>query len=45
MPVDGDISKAGTIACVKEPGGRGDIEEDIRAAHGTGPSSAPPTTI
>jgi hypothetical protein len=30
---------------VKEPGGRRDIEEDVRAAHGVRPSSAWPATI
>jgi hypothetical protein len=30
---------------VKQPGGRCDIEEDVRATHGTGPSSAWPATI
>ena len=35
-----EVGKTGAIACVKEPGGRCDIEEDVGAAHGTGPSSA-----
>jgi hypothetical protein len=30
------------LNCVKEPGGRCDIEEDVRAAHGVRPSSARP---
>ena len=42
VPVDDEIGKTGAVACVKEPGGRCDIEEDVRAAHGTGPSSAWP---
>src|SRR5262249_17349242 len=42
MAVDDEISKAGAGACVKEPGGRCDIEEDVRAAHGVRPSSARP---
>jgi len=40
MAVDDEIGKAGAVTCVKEPGGRCDIEEDVRAAHGARPSSA-----
>ena len=42
VAVDDEIGKAGAVACVKEPGGRCDIEEDVRAAHGARPSSARP---
>jgi len=42
VAVDDEIGKAGAIACVKEPGGRCDIEEDVRAAHGVRPSSGRP---
>jgi len=42
VAVDDEIGKAGAIACVKEPGGRCDIEEEVRAAHGARPSSARP---
>jgi hypothetical protein len=42
VAVDDEIGKAGAFACVKEPGGRRDIEEDVRAAHGVRPSSARP---
>jgi hypothetical protein len=42
VAVDDEIGKAGAVACVKEPGGRCGIEEDIRAAHGVRPSSAWP---
>ena len=45
VPVDGEVGKAGAVACVKEPGGRCDIEEDVGAAHTTGPSSAWPLAI
>ena len=44
MAVDDEVGKAGAVACVKEPGGCCNIEEDIRAAHGTRPSSARPAT-
>jgi hypothetical protein len=40
VAVDDEIGKAGAVACVKEPGGRCDIEEDVRRAHGVRPSSA-----
>ena len=42
VAVDDEVGKAGAVAGVKEPGGRCDIEEDIRAAHGVRPSSARP---
>jgi hypothetical protein len=42
VAVDDEIGKAGAVACVKEPGGRCDIEEDVRAARGVRPSSARP---
>jgi hypothetical protein len=42
VAVDDEIGKAGAIACVKELGGRCDMEEDVRAAHGARPSSARP---
>jgi len=42
VAVEDEIGKAGTVACVKEPGGRCDIEEDVCAAHGVRPSSAWP---
>src|SRR6516162_5501574 len=42
VAVDDEIGKAGAVACVKEPGGRCHIEEDVRAAHGARPSSARP---
>ena len=44
VAVDDEVGKAGAVACVKEPGGRCDIEEDVRAAHGVRPSSARPMT-
>ena len=34
------VGKTSAVACVKELGGRCDIEEDVRVAHGTRPSSA-----
>src|SRR6516162_9173469 len=40
VAVDDEIGKAGAVACVKEPDGRCNIEEDVRAAHGVRPSSA-----
>ena len=40
VAIDDEVGKTGAVACVKEPGGRCDIEEDVRAAHGTRPSSA-----
>jgi hypothetical protein len=40
--IDDEVGKTGAIACVKEPGGRCDIEDDVRAAHGVRPSSARP---
>src|SRR6516165_5207743 len=42
VSIDEKVGKAGAVACVKEPGGRCDIEEDVRAAHGARPSSARP---
>ena len=42
VAVDSEIGKAGAVACVKEPGSRCDIEEDVRAAHGVRLSSARP---
>jgi hypothetical protein len=45
VAVDDEVGKAGAVACVKEPGGRCDIEESVRAVHGTRPSSAWPATI
>jgi hypothetical protein len=36
------VRKASAVACVKEPDGRCDIEEKIRAAHGVRPLSARP---
>ena len=45
VPVDDEVGKAVAVACVKEPGGRCDVEEDVRAPHGTGPSSIWPATI
>jgi hypothetical protein len=33
VTVDDESHKADAVACVKEPGGRCDIEEDVRAAH------------
>jgi hypothetical protein len=42
VAVDDKIGKAGAVACVKEPGSRCDIEEDVRATHGARPSSALP---
>src|SRR4029077_14719251 len=45
VAVDDEVGKTGAVACVKEPGGRCDIEEDVRAAHGTRPSSAWSATI
>ena len=44
VAVDEEVGKAGAVAGVKEPGGRCDIEEDVRAAHGVRPSSARPMT-
>ena len=44
VAIDDEIGKAGAVACVKEPGGRCDIEEDVCVAHGTRPSSARPMT-
>jgi hypothetical protein len=32
VAVDDEIGKADAVACVKEPGGRCDIEEDVRFA-------------
>jgi len=40
VAIDHEIGKAGAVACVKEPGGRCDNGEDVRAAHGVRPSSA-----
>jgi len=40
--VDDDVGKTGAVACVKEPAGRCDIEQDVRAAHSAWPSSARP---
>src|SRR5262249_29689747 len=40
VAIDDEIGKAGAVACVKEPSGRRDIEEYVRAAHGVRPSSA-----
>src|SRR3954470_1214083 len=40
VAVDNDVGKTGAVAGAKETGGCCDIEEDIRAAHGTRPSSA-----
>src|SRR5262249_20116939 len=40
VAVDDEVGKAGAVAAVKELGGRCDIEEDVRAAHGVRPSSA-----
>jgi hypothetical protein len=34
VAVDDEVGKAGAVACVKESGGRCDIEENVRAAHG-----------
>jgi hypothetical protein len=31
VAADGEIRKAGAVACVKEPGGRCDIEDRVRA--------------
>jgi len=45
VAVDDEIGKAGAVACVKEPGGRCDIEEDVRAAHGARPPSGPRVAI
>ena len=45
VALDDEVGKTGAVACVKEPGGRCDSEEDVRADHGTGPSSAWPATI
>jgi len=42
VAIDDEIGKAGAVACVKEPSGCCDIEEDVRAAHGARPSSARP---
>jgi hypothetical protein len=42
MAIYDKIGKAGAVAGVKEPGGRGDTEEDVRAAHGARPPSGPP---
>src|SRR5262249_49857952 len=42
VAINDQIGKAGAVACVKEPGGRCDTEEDVRAAHGVRPSSARP---
>src|SRR5262249_53047470 len=42
VAVDSEIGKAGAVACVKEPGGRCDIEEDVCAAHAVRPLSARP---
>src|SRR5262249_10502094 len=39
VAVDDEIGKAGAVACVKEPGSRGDTEKDVRAAHSARPSS------
>ena len=43
--VDDGVGKTSAVACVKEPGGLCDIEEDVCAAHGAPPSSAWPATI
>src|SRR5262245_51666787 len=40
VAVDDEVGKGGAVACVKEPGGRCDTEEDVRAAHDVRPSSA-----
>ena len=42
VAVDHKVGKAGAVACVKELGGRCDIKEDVRAAHGVRPSSGRP---
>ena len=42
VAVDDEIGKAGTVGCVKEPRGRCNIEEDVRAAHAARPSFARP---
>src|SRR6516164_7613859 len=45
VPVDNEVRKTGAVACVKEPGGGCDIEQNVRVAHGVRPSSARPATI
>src|SRR5262249_22666909 len=40
--VHSEVGEAGAIACVKEPGGGCDTQQDVRAAHGVRPSSARP---
>src|SRR5262249_51357464 len=40
VAIDDEIGKAGAVACLKEPAGRCDTEEAVRAAHGVRPSSA-----
>src|SRR4029079_15434055 len=44
VAVDDEVGKTSAVAGGKEPGGCGDIEQDVRAAHGTRPSSARPMT-
>jgi hypothetical protein len=36
VAVDDEVGKAAAVARVKEPRGRCDVEEDVRAAHDTG---------
>jgi hypothetical protein len=42
VAVDDEVGKGAAVACVKEPGGGCDVEEDVRAAHRVRPPSARP---